>query len=309
MKYWNNLFVGALAITLLSACGGSGDLSGTPAALTYSGLTTPAGITVTNAEVLSTKATDASEEAIAQNTAKEANPFGIVLTPVNSDINPLIIRITKEVVTQVQADINLPTGLVLTYTDLGGYPLCGGSVTVPDNFGANNLLNGSITYNNLCYDDSYYGQIYINGTLTFTQTASNITIRYSNFRATGTGLPEAISINMTVSCDTSFTSCSISADFEGTDGKVYRVANLTVSGTGTGPYTINATFYHPDYGYATIASTGITYTCSNGYPSAGTINITGASGSSANISFTSCDGYSGTWNNGTTSGTFDGTWL
>lgn len=305
MKYWNNLFAGALAITLLSACGGGGD--STPAAVvpTYSGLTTAAGITATNAEVLSTTATDASEEAIAQNTAKAANPFGIEISAANSDINPLIIQIANQIAAHAQANLNLPTGITISATDLGNY-FCGGSVTTPDNFGANNTLNGTITLSNVCYNDGgLYGQITINGTLSFTQTVDSMSIRFINFSVTGNGLSETI--NMTVACTS--TLCSISADFEGSDGKTYRIADLTVTGTNTGPYSISATFYHPDYGYATIVGTGIVYACPNGYPSAGTINISGASGSTASITFTSCDGYSGTWNNGTTSGTFDGTWL
>ncbi|MBI3188572.1 MAG: hypothetical protein HYZ31_11995 [Gammaproteobacteria bacterium] len=304
MKYLNYLMVGTFALAL-SACGGDSGSSAPPAP-TYSGITTPVAITSTNAPVLSTKATDATEEAITQQTASDSNPFGISATTANSDINPLITRITREVVNQTQANINLPAGATITLTDP---PFCGGSISYPDNMGSGGTLNGTITYNNLCYDDGgLYGQITINGTVTFTETVSTITIRYINFRITGTGLSETV--NMTVSCDTSFFSCSISADFTGSDGKVYRIADMSVSGSGTGPYYINATFYHPDYGSVILSSTGLYYACSNGYPSAGTISITGSGTSSASITFNSdCTGYTGTWDDGISTGTFSGTWL
>lgn len=309
MKYLNYLMVGTLALAL-SACGGDSGSSIPPApAPTYSGITTPAAITETNAQGLSTKSTDATEEAITQQTASDTNPFGISINAANTDINPLITRITREVVNHSQTNLNIPAGATITAAQLGA-PFCGGSISYPDSMDPNDMLNGTVTYNNLCFDDGgLYGQIIINGTVTFTQTNTSITIRYINFRMTGTDLNETI--NMTVSCDTSFFSCSISADFTGSDGKVYRIADMSVSGFGTGPYSysIEATFYHPDHGSVTLAGSGLTYNCSNGYPSAGTINITGSGGSSASITFTSCDGYTGTWDDGVSSGSFSGTWL
>lgn len=316
MKYLNHLLAGTFALAL-SACGGSGDSgSSTPPAPTYSGITTPVAITATNAQGLSTKSTDATEEAITQQTASENNPYNplaITITTANTDINPLITRITREIVSHNQAASNLPTGATITAAQLGA-PFCGGSISYPDSFGNNGMLNGTITYNNLCYNDTFTGVITVNGSITFTETSTTITIRYINFTITGAGLSETV--NMTVSCDTDpmtsfFINCSISADFTGSDGKVYRIADMSVSGFGTGPYYISATFYHPDYGYVILSTIGgLYYECSNGYPSAGTISIAGSGTSSASITFTSCDGYTGTWNDGNaSSGSFSGTWL
>lgn len=302
------LFSALTISAFMTGCGGGGGGSTGP---TYSGLTTPAAITSTNANELSTKATSATEDAIAQNAANDANPFAIAITPANSEFNPFIIDLTRDIATHLPPNLNLPAGATISYIDLNNYLgqtlFCGGSVSAPDNFGSNGTLNGTITFSNLCVYDDYFGQITINGRVIFTETATEISIRYSNF-SINDGVDSA-TINMTVTCDLNMFSCSITADFVGNDGKTYRIANLTIVGSNTGPYTISATFYHPDHGSVLMSGTGIYYNCSNGYPSAGTINITGANGSSATITFDTCSSYSGSWNDGISSGSFSGNWL
>lgn len=285
---------------------------------TYDGVTTAVGITADNAETLALTTVEATDQAISAEATDSANPFAIAMSDQDSRINTIVTEIARQVAGSSQS-MNLPAGITITADDLGGaaWGFCGGSISVPDSFYdsyiSNGYLNSSITYNNFCYDDFTLGQITMNGTVTFSETATTFSIKYTNFSVSYGGTTEII--NMELSCVYDNTGlwpvwdCSLSSDYRGADGKVYRIADMWVTGSGDGPYSIGATVYHPDHGSVVISGTGIWYTCSNGYPSMGTITFTGANLSSGTITFRGdCTGYDGTWNDGTTTGTFSGTW-
>ena len=293
----HNSFIILLATMLVTACGGGG--GGGSSAPTYSGLTTPAAITVTNAEALSEKSLEGVDEAVAQNAANEANPFGISISQTSSNTNQLIINTARQAASTSQSLGSLPAGITVTAAQLG-YPFCGGSVSVPDNWQYSTYLNGTMILNNLCINDPYFGIVTMNGSVIFTENATQFTLQYVNLTINDGSTTETI--NMTVSCTSS--DCSISTDYVGSDGSTYRIANLDITGSGSGPYTFSATFYHPDYGSVTVTGSGIYLNCPDGSISAGTLNLSGASGSSASVLFTGCNTYSGTWNDGTTSGSF-----
>ncbi|MDH5473400.1 MAG: hypothetical protein OEY61_11140 [Gammaproteobacteria bacterium] len=316
MKTLTTLFcLLATSAFVLTGCGGGG---GGAAATgpTYSGETAPAAITATNAEAIGTKTAEAAEEAIAQNAANDANPFvvGISISQNNADFNLFISDLSRQIASSTQVMANMPAGITISSTDLNFYAgvdiFCGGSVSFPDSFMSSTTLNGTITYSNLCINDPNYnfGQMTINGSVKFTTTADQVTIQYSNF-SINDGV-DTNTMNMTVTCNTIMTVCSISADYEAADGKVYRVANMTIAGIPpTGPYTVTATFYHPDYGSVTMDASNLIFDCLNGHPSSGTINYTG-SNSSGTIIFTNCSTYTGTYTDESLSaGSYNGSWL
>jgi len=286
---------------VISACGGSDSSSSAPAGLQYSGITSAAIISSSNGEELSTKAAEASEKAVAQDAANDSNPFAISISQPNSNIDQLVINIARQIDSQSQSYEQLSTGITLNASDLG-YPFCGGSVSVPDSWQNTNTLNGTMSFNNLCVDDPYFGTVTINGSVTFSETSTQITMSYNNFSINDGSTTQTI--NMTITCDSSLTTCTISSNYIGADGKTYRIADLSITGNNTGPYTISATFYHPDFGYANISGSGIYLNCPDNSPSAGTIIVNGANSSSASITFAGCNSYSGTWNDGTSSGIF-----
>jgi hypothetical protein len=300
-------FLALATASLIAGCSSSGG-GGGPSAPTYNGVTTAAAITSGNGEELSKASAAATDEATDQENANDSNPlfFGVEITPSSPELNAFVTDVGRKVAGQLQSLANIPQALTVDSTQLGP-EFCGGSITIPDAWQSANsstTLNGTMTFTNLCVQEGS-SQITINGSVTFSETASEISIQYSNFSISdGTS---TMTVNMTTTCSTTWTSCSMSADFTGDDAKTYRIDNLNVSGSGTGPYTISARFYHPDHGYVDMSGTGIYYNCADGSPSAGTITLTGSGGSSASITIDSCSAYSGSWDDGTSTGSFSGT--
>ncbi len=316
MLYIKRLLVLLATSTLIATgCGGGG--GGGTAGLTYTGSTTPAAVTETNAEELSIKSTEATEEALSQNSAKESTPFtpsGITVISNGDTLNPFFSNLAYSVGTSVQ-QLNLPVAAI-TYTHIDlmnqdpSLNLCGGSVRISDalvnSLVNTGLLNGGMTFINLCAIDPDLGNVVMNGTVTFSETGTSISVQFSNISFEHNGVTDTI--NMTVTCGTVTPGCTFTALYEGADSKVYQVANLVVTGSGTGPYTVSATFYHPDHGSMNIAGTAIYYTCPDGSPSDGAINVTGTGGSFATLTITGCGTYSGNWDDGAgNTGMFTGT--
>lgn len=280
----------------LSACGGSSGGSTASTGPSYTGIIAPVAIDSTvTAETVGTKTAEAASEAIIQNATNESNPFAVSISTQDSGINQILVNIAHSI---PASTANLPIAAqTLQYTDLGP-DFCGGSVTIDDSFLSSldsGLLNGSMTLSNLCYTDLTLGNITLNGTIRFSETASNLTIQYLNFSINDGSSTQTI--NMTLSCDLDVFDCALSSDYKGSDGKVYRLADMSISGAGTGPYYFSATFYHPDFGSVDITTLDPVYfQCSNGHPSSGTLQYTGSNGSIGTITFTDCDNYTGDWN-------------
>jgi len=313
------LIFSVLSALILSACGGSSGGSSSPTGPSYTGVTAPVAIeSEATAESVGVKTAEATQEVISQQAAQDANPFGASITTLDSSLNQTLINLARSV---AENSVNLPLGVTFNATQVDP-SLCGGTISIDDNLWdniqsdpVNVLLNGTITLTNVCTIDPTLGTITINGTLRFTETATSMSIQFINFTVTDGSINQTF--NMTISCDDT-TGCSILSDYQGDDGKVYRVADMSISGSGTGPYFFSADFYHPDLGMSSITTTdGIYFNCSNGQPSAGTIQYTGDNGSSGSITFNSdCTTYDGTWDNSTsavppapTGGTYSGSWL
>jgi len=300
-----------LGITLfITSC--SSDSGGTVAAPSYTGINTPAAITANNVEDIGLTSTEGTEEAVNNENASNGTPFSLAATTSGSSSTRLsehVRDIVKQVLEQQQS-LNLATGITLSAADLGP-SYCGGSITVTDDFGSGaGTLNGSMIFNALCFDIGGGEQITMSGTITFSETATEISISYINLSVTfSDGSTELI--NMTITCSTSFASCSFSSDYVGTDGRTYRVSDFTVTGSDAAGYSVSGTFFHPDHGSVTFTTAPpITFNCLDGSPNAGTISFTGSGGSSATITFRNdCTGYDGTYNDGVSSGTFSGNWL
>ena len=309
--------VGMLGATLiLGGCGGGGGGDTVDNGLTYSGSSSPVAIDATNAENLSAAAAEGAVEGVSANSANSANPFGVSIssggTVSPNELAEQMIKIVN-IVQSETAVSGLPVGLVLSSGQLGDPSFCGGTVTVPDNFNPSGLLNVTMTFTGLCFDDGSdpLMPIVLNGSMVIAQTSTSTTIEFRNLNVTNSA-GESVTVNSSFACDTSgVTTCTAFALYEGADGGVYKIEDYTVSGdNGTG-YQVEAVFYHPTYGRFDITTpVALTFNnCTYGNPNSGTISLSGANGSSATITFTSCDTYDGTWNDGITSGMFNGGWL
>ena len=280
---------------------------------TYSGSTSPATISASNAEKIGTSATEGVVQAVETDANGDALPTILVATNENStsNLNQKLRDITYRLLDS-KRNTYLPLEVVLDGDDFPadmGY--CGGSITFPDDMYNNTSgrLNGTITYNNFCTDagDSY-GRMTINGSLIFSETETHISMIYRNLIVSYNG--ETYTMNGTYTCNTSFTNCTMSSDYAGSDGSTYRMSDVSVSGNNSSGYSVNASFCHPNYGCVTIeTTTPITFNCANGMADGGAIRFTGANSSSGTISFDSCSSYSGTYNDGSGSITsFSGNW-
>jgi len=97
-------------------------------------------------------------------------------------------------------------------------------------------------------------------------------------------------LNFTLTC-TGITSCSYYSDFRGYDDRLYRLTDITVTGGEASGYDIDARIYDPDVGYVDFStSEALFFDCPNGYPSTGTIDVRGANGSNASITY-DCSGF------------------
>lgn len=276
----------------------------------YTGSTSPAAISASNAEEIGTSATEGVVQAVEADTSGDILPFGVAINnDSTSHLNQKLRDITRRLLDS-RRNIDLPLGIVLDgEDDFPGIGYCGGSITVPDDFGSTSMLNGTIIYNNFCMDAGEgYGRMTINGSLIFSETETRISMTYRNLTVRYNG--ETYTMNSTFTCDTSFTNCTMSSDYTGSDGSTYRMSDVSVSGSDSAGYSVDASFCHPSYGCVTIITTSpITFNCENDMPDSGAISYTGANGSSGTISFDNCTSYSGTYNDG--SGgvvSFSGSW-
>ncbi|WP_111641411.1 hypothetical protein [Marinimicrobium alkaliphilum] len=161
---------------------------------------------------------------------------------------------------------------------------CGGNAQF--NFEDGDTQVGHIQYNNFCAGESD-DTVVINGRVDFEMSDSFYEVRYNN--VTFTYLGETHTLNSTISCDLGGTGeCSYSSDFSGSDGRTYRASNTQVSGNESTGYNVSARVYDPDHGYVDYQASGITL-CSGGGIGSGNITVSDSSGSVLEITFTSCD--------------------
>lgn len=274
MKYFNLLIAGTFALAFLSACS-SGD-SDSPRITTYSGSTSQATLTTDNASAFSKTTPEATSQKLASNEIPFANAFA------GKTSSKLMDTLGKSGGSVQQAPVD---GVCTS----GSVDATGNEANATVTFrnciivelDATVTLNGTITMNMTNYPDS------------FTMRMTNFTVTLTDFNTTHT---ESIE-NMTVSCNNS--NCTVTSDFTGSDGLVYRIADYNVAGVYPN-YTISGRIYHPAHGYVDLSGTVTLDTC-NGVerPKTGNITMTGANGN-AIITFIDCDSFSINFNGTTT---------
>lgn len=269
----------------------SGSDSGV-AAPVYSGNTAPATITLADAEKMARTSTEGVNEAVNLTTTGEGIPFLPSAVEVSSS-NDAMAQKLRDIAIQAldsATTLNLPVAIAYTSDDLNaGSPspvFCGGSVIVPDNFDPNATLNFSMTFNSLCFNDGTTSLI-MNGTLVFAETATSISITFTNFSVNIDGTTETFS--GIFSCDTGLGNCTISTDYTSSDGNINRLANVDISGDSLIGYSVSATFYHHELGQVVISTTlPISYGGACGIsPDGGEIMINGSGGSYISVTFNS----------------------
>jgi hypothetical protein len=309
---------------LLAGCGGGGGGGGGNAGLTYSGNTSPAAVTGTNAEALATTTTDAVARSIEGGAVSDATPFGIdIATGTPISVRQQVGEIVKRIRADLQQSSDSPVGVTYSSDELNtllsnelGQTVdwfCGGSLDAPSGLYAN---SGTMVFHDLCFDFNGDGtqQAIVNGTISFTYSESgdtyvettsytNVTVQMNGQTYTMNGTERCTGNNVTFeeSCADLYT---------GADGNTYQVEDAFYYGNDSTGYYIDATFYHPTYGSVVISTDSpVFFNCGNGTPGSGILSLQGDGGSSATVTFNDCMSYTVTFDDGAgNTGTINGTW-
>lgn len=290
-----------LAAFSMTACGGGGsdddddnDDGGSGSSVSFNGNTDPAAITADNAQAIGTASGEAVQQAASTTSAPTA--FPTLLSATNN---------VKEISNIVASTIEAMT--------LAGAPeipgICStGSVFISD-FPENpsGRVEIEIDYNNCVISDSS-GSFTFDGSvlyvyLDFNNINAGFIVTYNNFTTTGT--IGTSTLNATYDC-TDTSACVYRSDYVSSDGAIHRVSFINVTGSGSlsDPYGGSFTFTHSVHGTLFISLSGIFYngTC-DPFPSDGTINFSSDT-SSGSITFNPNCTVFGSYNDGTTTGSF-----
>ena len=274
------LIISSLA---LISCGGGGGGGGDDGGISYSGNTGQATVTSENADELAVTSTSGSGMAVSSENA----PMAFRSTETSN---------LEELSEKIYLALNATSNRTANQTeDLSAY-LCdqGGLATATSSTSGDSV---TVSFTN-CMSLLETEIFSIDGVAVMTiNNDGSFSIVYKNFTMTLAG--ESFGFDGIIACDSSGLICTVSLDFVGLDGRVYRVQNLTISSTGVDSYSISATVYDPVHGYVSING-NVTYGCTNGLPSSGSITFSGATGSEGSISYTDCDSFSVTFEGTTT---------
>lgn len=290
-------------VSLLNACGGSGgnddgtSSGGNQSGISYTGKETPAQIDNSNAEMIG----KTSGEAVLQASTASVLPTGIEITE-QVDLTPIhlsIIEASKSLAL-------LPTGIDVSAEVCAG----GGSanVSVPASSGRSVQ---EIVYDNCQFSFGNEG-FKIDGKVILTyedilDVDAGFSISYQNVTVSGfQANDETVTLNFTYSCTSlsDFNSCTSTSVFTGSDGDTHQVSDFNINGSSLYGYDGSASFSHNAYGNVSITVSSLTYGSCGGLPDGGSISFSSSNGSSGTIEFYGDCTVTGTWNSGTSSGTF-----
>jgi len=272
------------ATLLLAACGGGGG-SGVDNGVNYTGLTTPAVISDTNAKTLAEGVIGGSSTGTA---------FGVVSDEHDGQANPTVLDVARILSNSVtQLDIS-PSSSILP----GAIVTDSGSISCLD--------GGSISYS-LSIDD-VTGEF--NGTFNFINCAEGGTTITGNTTVSGTinlssflfdpinfvfnpvtviSGTENYTMSGTVNISESVTSATIVMDARLRNNNTQMVEwinNLAITTTVSSPVemTITGRYYHPQHGYIDIQTTwAFQINVADQWPNLGQMIITGANDSRARV--------------------------
>jgi len=260
-------FIFSLLGFLLVACSSGGDSTPPPQAVAFSD---------SNAEALGIAATDAAYQATI---VKNVNPLAVSMSP-----DALTITVTQ-IIGELYRPRLTPGGVVIATGD------CGGNVDAPDS----DASTGTLTFNEFCVFVPGYGNMVVDGNVSFSLRDPILSLTYSNVSVSFGGETHTLNMSVTINLDT-FEVLSSSSSFPGSDGSQLTISNFDITGTPSSGININSgRVTHPGFGYIDISTTSpvVLTGCTNNRPMSGTIVAQGSNGTSASITFNGCNDY--TW--------------
>ncbi|MAK91073.1 MAG: hypothetical protein CMI08_06220 [Oceanospirillaceae bacterium] len=312
MSKYNYLLL--LAVTgVLTACGGGGGGGGSSSGsdddiVEYDGVTTPASFDTDNSSDFASSSSEIVSDLIEsdESGADVGNlPTGI-LAAADSTAVKTVLDITAETVAGFeQSSLSMPVAVdetvagscggsvnysgsendfTITYNDYCEY-----SMTMNGTVDATSSTSGSTTrttlrYNNLQY--TYEGITEtVNGTYVIESDSQSYELSYSSWNLTYTMNGETVRITGSMTCNSNY-DCTYYDQFVGSDGTTYQVSDASVSSI-DGQYSVEATFYHPEYGSVTLDASNISI-CSDGSIGSGSIVLTDDDGTELSVTFSGC---------------------
>jgi hypothetical protein len=286
-KLSNRLIALLLSLALMQGCGGGGgnddDGTNSSGGTTYTGSTAEATIDASNAKELATGAASGTQQAVASDALSS-----VAMRPQGSPTSKL-----AEMAPRIAQWIDqLLSSNAARTIDVSGEICDAGGQAVADTNDAE--TQGTIAYTNCAIDDLEGGALVLNGTVIFSANTGADSLSMV-FNVSVDYVGETQAVNMTLACNNISSvspSCSTTSDFEGIDGRVYRIEDLTVSGDEVSGFYVSMTFYDPDHGRVGMTtSQPFTYDCTEAVPGSGMLTLTGANGTFATVSFDSCSSY------------------
>lgn len=283
---------------VLSACGGgsSSSSSGGVEVIEYKGTTTPATLSSSNQGAFAQSSAEVVAKAIAGEDSSDALdnvPFGAVLSDADASQRDLAQKAVESVLDEALADLPVAGSQTINGD-------CGGSAKI-----SGSEESATISYSNYCLGTGY-DEIIFDGKVIYDYSTSgsidttkveyqNFSIQYEDgesYTLSGTMVSRynnaeyymvSSSWNYTIkengqtgtyagsmTCNSSY-DCEYYDQVKGSDGSIYQVADLDVYDYGS-YYSVEATFYHPDYGYVELSANNITL-CEDGSVGSGSISL------------------------------------
>ncbi len=287
--------------SVLYGCGGSSSGGGsasddddTSGGSTFSGSTDPASVDADNAQVIGEAAGESVGQAASAEESRSALPFGVEVT-----VNIEYPEALHQVIYDVSQLALLPSGIDLSTQVCFG----GGSADINSLPSVSGPASITMTFDNCSVDST----MTMSGTVVMdfediSDPNAGFSIEYTNFTVSGLGFGTQ-SINYSISC-TSATACTSYSDFDGSDGGSHRISDFSISGNASSGYNGSADFSHESYGSVSIDLSNVTYGNCGSAPDGGSITFNSSNGTSGSITFDSDCTASGSWSNGTSSGSF-----
>jgi len=272
-------------MTLVTGCGGGG--GSTPAGTTYSGVTTQAVVTTSNAKALSADAynggqVSASASGIAKEAAVSGEPTAL--------LQQTAVLLENSVKTAVGTPGSLAKAVAATAQDtVSGFSGSYNFTIVYDQISG--AFNGTVTftqYKEVATSPSVTGSLSFSGVYNQangTFTSLNITV--SSLYAVKDG--RSFSLNGSMVFNISGATKTVGMSVVLTDnsiGRIYWIRDYSMVQTGSS-LTMTGTYYDPVHGYVVISTVvPLTVTALDGLPTAGQLLFSGSNGTKARLTFT-----------------------
>ncbi len=283
---YKRLFPILAGLTLLAGCGGGGSGS-TPAA--YTGVTTQATVTTSNAKALSEDAYSGSQVSSAvSGLAKEATIgsgqqalLQEVATILENSATTIVggsKSSAKAVDASAQATINGYSG---SFTYSINYDQTAGSFSGTVSFSQYRETSTSATISGTIGFSGVYNQA--------AGTFSSLSITMSNMTGSSGG-GRTFAMDGSMAYSTAGTTKTVTMTVVLTDsasGRTYWIKNFTLTLVGNS-LTVTGTYYDPVHGYVVISTvTPLTVATMDATPTSGQLLFTGSNGTKARLTFTS----------------------